>query len=97
VHIAIENFQHDFNIGSVVRTANAFNVAAYTSSANGGGIGAGPWSPIGTSTSNTIRCPGPAGLGLPVIGIDNVAGSVPLEGAALPQGCVMLFGQEGRG
>ena len=28
VHIAIENFQHDFNIGSVVRTANAFNVAA---------------------------------------------------------------------
>ena len=23
-HVAIENWQHDFNIGSVVRTANAF-------------------------------------------------------------------------
>ena len=36
-------------------------------------------------------------LGLPVLGIDNIAGSVPLEGAALPQGCVLLFGQEGPG
>src|SRR5699024_5742082 len=27
LHIAIENWQHDFNIGTVVRTANAFNVA----------------------------------------------------------------------
>ena len=23
-HVAIENWQHDFNIGSIVRTANAF-------------------------------------------------------------------------
>jgi tRNA G18 (ribose-2'-O)-methylase SpoU len=28
LHIAIENWTHDFNIGSIVRTANAFNVAA---------------------------------------------------------------------
>src|SRR5437763_2821694 len=27
-HVAIENLVHDFNIGSVVRTANAFNAAA---------------------------------------------------------------------
>src|SRR3954471_6635457 len=26
-HVAIENWQHDFNIGSVVRTANAFLAA----------------------------------------------------------------------
>ena len=28
LQIAIENWQHDLNIGSIVRTANAFNVAA---------------------------------------------------------------------
>ena len=28
LHIAIENWEHDFNIGSIVRTANAFNVSA---------------------------------------------------------------------
>ena len=28
-HVAIENWRHDFNIGSVVRTANAFNAAAF--------------------------------------------------------------------
>ena len=27
LHIAIQNWEHDFNIGSIVRTANAFNVA----------------------------------------------------------------------
>ena len=27
LHIAIENWQHDFNIGTIVRNANAFNVA----------------------------------------------------------------------
>ena len=27
-HVAVENWGHDFNIGSVIRTANAFNAAA---------------------------------------------------------------------
>ena len=27
LHVAIQNWEHDFNIGSIVRTANAFNVA----------------------------------------------------------------------
>jgi hypothetical protein len=27
-HVGVENWQHDLNIGSVVRTANAFNAAA---------------------------------------------------------------------
>jgi tRNA G18 (ribose-2'-O)-methylase SpoU len=35
--------------------------------------------------------------GLPVIGIDNVPGSVPLEGYDLPERCILLFGQEGSG
>lgn len=29
LHVAVENWEHDFNIGSVIRTANAFNVAAF--------------------------------------------------------------------
>ena len=28
-HVAIENWSHDFNIGSVVRTANAMNAASF--------------------------------------------------------------------
>ncbi len=34
---------------------------------------------------------------MPVIGIDNVPGSVPIEGFALPPACVLLFGQESSG
>jgi tRNA G18 (ribose-2'-O)-methylase SpoU len=34
---------------------------------------------------------------LPVIGIDNLPGAVPLETADLPEACVLLFGQEGDG
>jgi tRNA G18 (ribose-2'-O)-methylase SpoU len=34
---------------------------------------------------------------LPVIGIDNLPGAVPLETFELPAACVLLFGQEGPG
>jgi len=34
---------------------------------------------------------------LPIIAIDNVDGSVPLDRADLPERCVLLFGQEGPG
>jgi tRNA G18 (ribose-2'-O)-methylase SpoU len=98
LHIAIENFQHDFNIGSVVRTANAFNVAAVHV------VGKRRWNRRGAMVTDRYlhvehhaEPTGLLGLGLPVLGIDNIAGSVPLEGAALPQGCVLLFGQEGPG
>lgn len=98
VHIAIENFQHDFNIGSVVRTANAFNVAAVHI------VGRRRWNRRGAMVTDRYQHvehhPEPADLrdlGLPILGIDNVAGSVPLERAELPQECVLLFGQEGPG
>ena len=98
LHIAIENFQHDFNIGSVVRTANAFNVAAVHV------VGKRRWNRRGAMVTDRYlhvehhaEPTGLLDLGLPVLGIDNIAGSVPLEGAALPQGCVLLFGQEGPG
>ncbi len=34
---------------------------------------------------------------LPLIGIDNLPGSVPLETVELPRACVLVFGQEGPG
>ena len=98
VHVAIENFQHDFNIGSVVRTANAFNVAAVHI------VGRRRWNRRGAMVTDRYQhvehhaVPADLlALGLPVLGIDNLAGSVPLEGAELPRGCVLLFGQEGPG
>jgi tRNA G18 (ribose-2'-O)-methylase SpoU len=98
LHIAIENFQHDFNIGSVVRTANAFNVEAVHI------VGKRRWNRRGAMVTDRYQhvehVPEPSGLldlGLPLIGIDNVDGSVPLEGAALPEACVLVFGQEGPG
>ena len=54
-HVAIENWQHDFNIGTIVRSANAFLAARCTSSATGAGTAAARWSPTATSTSSTTR------------------------------------------
>ena len=73
-----------------------------TSSAGGAGIGAARWSPTATSTCATTRTPTAlaawaADAGLPLIGIDNLPGAVPIETAVLPRACVLLFGQEGDG
>src|SRR5262245_2318013 len=35
--------------------------------------------------------------GLPLLGVDNLPGSTPLESAELPLECVLVFGQEGPG
>jgi tRNA G18 (ribose-2'-O)-methylase SpoU len=98
VHIAIENFQHDFNIGSVVRTANAFNVAAVHI------VGRRRWNRRGAMVTDRYQHvehhSDPAGLldlGLPIIGIDNIEGSTAIERRVLPRECVLLFGQEGPG
>ncbi len=102
VHVAIENFAHDFNIGSVVRTANAMNVASVQI------VGKRRWNRRGAMVTDRYlhveHHPDVAGLlawaatgGLPVIGVDNVPGSVPLETYDLPRACVLLFGQEGPG
>lgn len=102
LHVAIENFDHDFNIGSVVRTANAFNAAEVHI------VGRRRWNRRGAMvTDRYMRLrhhDGAAGLagwaaaeGLPLLGIDNLPGAVPLETFALPRRCVLLFGQEGPG
>jgi len=101
-HIAIENWQHDRNIGTVVRTANAFQASEVHI------IGKRRWNRRGAMVTDrylhlrhhptvedfTVWA---AGASLPVIGIDILPGSVPLERSELPQRCVLLFGQEGPG
>jgi tRNA G18 (ribose-2'-O)-methylase SpoU len=101
-HVAIENWQHDMNIGSIVRTANAF--AADTVHI----IGRRRWNKRGAMVTDryqhVMHHPDVAALvfwaaeqDLPIIAIDNVPGSVLIEKFAFPQRCVLLFGQEGPG
>lgn len=102
LHVAIENWQHDFNIGSIVRTANAFAVAEVHI------IGKKRWNRRGAMVTDRYQHvrhhPTMEGFvdwakaaGLTVIGIDNVDGSVPIETVELPEASVLVFGQEGPG
>ncbi|GAB3407121.1 RNA methyltransferase [Flindersiella endophytica] len=101
-HVAIENWQHDFNIGSVVRTANAFLAKEVHI------VGRRRWNRRGAMVTDRYQhvrhhadvaeLAGWAhGEGLPVLGVDNLPGAVPLETYDLPRACVLLFGQEGPG
>ena len=101
-HVASENFAHDFNIGSVVRTANAFLAAEVHI------VGRRRWNRRGAMVTDRyqhVRHHESAAQlldwanarGLPVLGVDNLPGAVPLETFALPRECVLLFGQEGDG
>ncbi len=101
-HVAIENLQHDFNIGSVVRTANAFLAAEVHI------VGRKRWNRRGAMVTDRYQHihhhESAAGLAnwchereLPLIGVDNGPGAVPLERYEFPRACVLLFGQEGTG
>jgi tRNA G18 (ribose-2'-O)-methylase SpoU len=101
-HVAIENWEHDLNIGTVVRNANAFLAAAVHI------VGRRRWNRRGAMVTDRyqhiVHHPSIDDLWawaraeeLPVVGIDNLPGAVPLEATALPQRCVLLFGQEGPG
>ncbi len=101
-HVAIENWAHDLNIGSVVRTANAFLAAEVHI------VGRRRWNRRGAMVTDRYQHvrhhPTAADLagwaaerGLPLLGIDNLPGAVPLETAELPRACVLVFGQEGPG
>jgi tRNA G18 (ribose-2'-O)-methylase SpoU len=101
-HVAIENWQHDMNIGSIVRSANAF--AADTVHI----IGRKRWNKRGAMVTDRYQHvmyhPDVAAFTawaedarLPIIAIDNVPGSVIIETYEFPASCVLLFGQEGPG
>jgi len=102
VHVAIENWSHDLNIGSVVRTANAVNAAGVHV------VGRRRWNRRGAMVTDRYlhvhHHPDAAALrtwasgqGLPVVGLDNVPDALPLETTELPERVVLLFGQEGAG
>lgn len=101
-HVAIENWQHDFNIGTVVRNANAFLAAEVHI------IGKRRWNRRGAMVTDRYQHirhhPSVAEFAgwsraeaLTVIGIDILPGALPLERAELPKRCVLVFGQEGPG
>ncbi|MGF3056276.1 TrmH family RNA methyltransferase [Microbacterium sp. YY-01] len=101
-HVAIENWQHDLNIGSIVRSANAFLADTVHI------VGRRRWNKRGAMVTDryqhVMHHPDVAAFAawaaehdLPIIAVDNVDGSVPVDRADLPQRCVLLFGQEGPG
>ena len=102
LRVAIQNWEHDFNIGSIVRTANAFNVAGVHI------IGRRRWNRRGAMVTDRYLdvehhaseadfFARMAALGLTVVGVDNLPGSVPLETQRLPRDCCLVFGSEGPG
>lgn len=101
-HVAIENWQHDFNIGTVVRTANAFMAKEVHI------IGRRRWNRRGAMVTDRYQhvrhhptvedfVAWAESEGLPVLGVDLFPDSRPIETYELPQRCVLVFGQEGPG
>jgi tRNA G18 (ribose-2'-O)-methylase SpoU len=102
LHIAIENFGNDANIGGVVRTANAFAVDTVHI------VGRRRWNRRGAMVTDRYQrlrhhdssaelLAFAADAGLTVVAVDNVPGSVRLEETSLPRNCLLVFGQEGPG
>lgn len=101
-HVAIENWQHDFNIGTIVRSANAFLAAEVHI------VGNRRWNRRGAMVTDRYQHvrhhPDVATLAaylherdVALYGVDNLPGSLPLETADLPRRVCLLFGQEGPG
>jgi tRNA G18 (ribose-2'-O)-methylase SpoU len=101
-HVAVENWQHDLNIGTVVRNANAFLAEAVHI------VGLRRWNRRGAMVTDRYQhvlhhdtvddlAAWAEAAGLPLIGIDLLPGSESLPAWSLPRRCVLLFGQEGPG
>ena len=103
-HVAIENWQHDFNIGTIVRTANAFLAAEVHI------VGNRRWNRRGAMVTDRYQhvrhhatVPDLARdlhareEPVALLGIDNLPDSAPIEGLSLPRQVCLLFGQEGPG
>ena len=101
-HVAIENWEHDFNIGTVVRNANAFMAKAVHI------VGKRRWNRRGAMVTDRYQhvqhhktveefALWAKAESIVVLGVDNIKNSVPIETAKLPEDCVLVFGQEGPG
>jgi tRNA G18 (ribose-2'-O)-methylase SpoU len=102
LHVAIQNWEHDFNIGSIVRTANAFNVSGVHI------LGRRRWNKRGALVTDRYlhvyhhasvadMAAWFAARDIPIVGVDNLPGSKPLETTPLPERVCLLFGSEGPG
>jgi tRNA G18 (ribose-2'-O)-methylase SpoU len=102
LHIAIENFGNDANIGAVVRTANAFAVDTVHI------VGRRRWNRRGAMVTDRYQrlrhhdttedlLTFASGAGLTVVAVDNVPGAQRIEETTLPANCLLVFGQEGPG
>ena len=102
LRVAIQNWEHDFNIGSIVRTANAFNVAGVHI------LGRRRWNRRGAMVTDRYLqvhhhadvatfAAAMAADDCVIVGVDNLPGSVPLETERLPERVCLVFGSEGPG
>jgi tRNA G18 (ribose-2'-O)-methylase SpoU len=100
--VAIENWQHDLNIGTVVRTANAFLAGEVII------VGRRRWNRRGAMVTDRYQhvhhVASAAELtayaqahGYRIVAVDNFPGAVPIETTALPRKALLLFGQESVG
>jgi tRNA G18 (ribose-2'-O)-methylase SpoU len=98
--VAIENWQHDRNIGTIVRTANAFAAREVII------VGRRRWNRRGAMVTDryqhvvhvdTIERLHEHAGSVPIVGVDNLPGAVPLETFTLPREVILLFGQESVG
>jgi len=99
LQIAVENIERDFNMGTIVRNANAFNVSVVHI------IGRRQWNKRGAMATDkylhviyhsSVNAFAASVTGR-IIGIDNIAGSIPLASATLPSDAILVFGSEGAG
>jgi tRNA G18 (ribose-2'-O)-methylase SpoU len=101
-HVAIENWQHDLNIGSIVRTANAFLADTVHI------VGRKRWNRRGAMVTDRYQhvvhhetvealVRFAKDRMFPIVAIDNVPESKPIDQVVLPKECILLFGQEGPG
>lgn len=102
LHIAVENIERDFNMGTIIRNANAFNVEKIHI------IGRRQWNKRGAMKTDAymhIEYHGTVEAFLKVmahserqvIAIDIVEGARDLHSAPLPKNAVLVFGSEGDG
>lgn len=102
LEIAIENIERDFNMGTIIRSANAFGVRHVHV------IGRRQWNKRGAMMTDkylhvhyysdvTTFAKAMKERGRVVIAVDNIEGSKPLASTTLPLNAVLVFGQEGPG
>ena len=101
-HVAIENFQHDFNIGTIARNANAFNAAGIHI------IGRRHWNRRGAMKTEAYMnifhhetvmefIDWAKQNNLKLIAVDNQKGSKKLNEIELEKGSILVFGNESDG